>query len=446
MTTVVNNYLRGNFAPVESELTVEDLPVTGSIPEELCGRYLRNGPNPVAPDPATYHWFTGDGMVHGVRLEGGQARWYRNRFVRGDDVADAKGLERLPGPRAGMGGFGANTNVIGQAGRTFAIVEAGTSPVELDYELESVCFSDFDGTLPGGFSAHPKRDPQTGELHTISYYWEWPYLQYTRVGTDGRVHKIVNVPVPGGTMVHDCAITESQVVIFDLPVTFNLEAAMAGTAFPYMWNPEYGARVGLMPLDGDENDVRWSEVELCYVFHPMNAYDLPDGRVVLDVVRHPRMFDHDKLGPNEGTPTLERWTVDPAAGKVLEERLDDRGEEFPRVDERVVGRPHRYGYAANVGIDFEHGPLLKHDLKEGTTTAHDFGKGRVSGEAVFIPRTPDAAEDDGWVMSIVYDATSDSSELTILDAQDFTAAPVATVQLPQRVPFGFHGNWVPDSA
>jgi carotenoid cleavage dioxygenase len=446
MATAVNNYLQGNFAPVDDELTVEDLPVTGHIPDQLCGRYLRNGPNPLGVDPGTHHWFVGTGMVHGIRIEGGRARWYRNRFVRGDAIADRNGWERVPGPRHGMGDGGPNTNVIGHAGRTFALVEAGTPPMELTYELESVAFTDFDGTLPAGFSAHPKRDPITGDLHTVSYYWEWPYIQYTRLGNDGTVNKVVNVPVPGGTMVHDCAITESQVVLFDLPVTFNLEAAMAGTQFPYQWNPDYGARVGLMPLDGDAQDVRWSEVDLCYVFHPLNAYDLPDGRVVLDVVRHPRMFDEDKLGPNEGTPTLERWTVDTSAGKVLEERLDDRGEEFPRVDERVVGRLHRYGYSAKVGIDFAHGPLLKHDLKQGTTTVHDFGKGRVTGEAVFIPRAPDAAEDDGWVMSIVYDATSDSSELVILDAQDFTSPPVATVHLPQRVPFGFHGNWVADSA
>jgi carotenoid cleavage dioxygenase len=327
-----------------------------------------------------------------------------------------------------------------------ALVEAGTPPFELSDDLESVGFNGFEGTLPGGYTAHPKRDPKTGELHAVSYYWEWPYIQYTRVGVDGRVNRIVNVPVPGGTMVHDCAITESHVVLFDMPVTFNLDAAMGGTEFPYFWNPDYGARVGLMPLDGDENDVRWSDVELCYVFHPLNAYDLPDGRVVLDVIRHPKMFDVDKLGPNEGRPTLERWTVDPAAGKVLEERLDDRGEEFPRVDERVVGRPHRYGYAANVGIDFAHGPMLKHDLEEGTTIAHDFGNGRVTGEGVFVPRRADAAEDDGWVMSIVYDATTDGSELVILDAQDFTAAPVASVRLPQRVPLGFHGNWVADDS
>jgi carotenoid cleavage oxygenase len=444
MTTVENSYLQGNFAPVSEEVTAENLPVTGRIPEELRGRYLRNGPNPVEPDPATYHWFTGTGMVHGIRLEGGSAKWYRNRFVRGDSITELRGWPKLTGPRHGMGGVGPNTNVIGHAGRTWALVEAGTPPVELTDDLDSVCFSDFDGTLPGGYTAHPKRDPGSGELHAVSYYWEWQYIQYTRVGIDGKVNKVVDVPVPGGPMVHDTAITESQVVLFDLPVTFDLDGAMAGTAFPYVWNPDYGARVGLLPRDGGADDVRWCDVELCYVFHPLNAYDLPDGRVVLDVVRHPKMFATDKLGPNDGTPTLERWTVDPAAGKVLEERLDDRGEEFPRVDERVVGRPHRYGYAAKVGEGFSHGPLLKHDLKEGTTAVHDFGAGRVTGEGVFVPRTSNAAEDDGWVLAIVYDAGSDSSDLVILDAQDFTGVPVASVRLPQRVPFGFHGNWVPE--
>ena len=444
MSTVTNTYLEGYFAPVADEITAEDLPVTGAIPEELRGRYLRNGPNPIDADPATYHWFTGTGMVHGIRLEGGRARWYRNRFVRGDGIAEAKGWPKVPGPRHNMGGIGPNTNVIGHAGRTWAIVEAGTPPFELTNELESVCFSDFDGTLPGGYTAHPKRDPQSGELHAVSYYWEWPYIQYTRVGVDGRVSKIVNVPVPGGPMVHDCAITESQVVLLDLPVIFNLEAAMGGDTFPYKWDPDYGARVGLLPLAGEADDVRWCEVDLCYVFHPLNAYDLPDGRVVLDVVRHPKMFATDTLGPNEGDPTLERWTVDPAAGKVLEERLDDRAQEFPRVDERVVGRPHRYGYAANLNIGAQGRPLLKHDLRDGTTQAHDFGPSHVPGEGVFIPRTADAAEDDGWVMAIVVDAASGASDLVILDAQDFTAPPVASVRLPQRVPMGFHGNWVPE--
>ena len=140
-----NPYLAGNFGPVTEEVTAFDLEVTGTIPEGLDGRLLRNGPNPHLPleDPAGYHWFLGDGMVHGLRLQDGRAAWYRNRWVRGD-------------------AFGPNTNVIGHAGRTWAIVESGTLPVELTEELESVGTNGFDGTLEGGYTAHPKRDPRTG--------------------------------------------------------------------------------------------------------------------------------------------------------------------------------------------------------------------------------------------------------------------------------------------
>ena len=180
-------------------------------------------------DPKTYHWFTGSGMVHGVRLRDGRAESYRNRFVRDDTVIEVKHWPRTPGPRHGMGSGTANTNVIGLDGRTFAIVEAGGLPVELTYDLDTVQMSDFDGTLPGSFTAHPKRDPATGENHAVVYYWEWDYVQYVVVGTDGRVRKTVDIPVPGKPMVHDCAITESQVVIIDLPVTFDLDAAMSGT-------------------------------------------------------------------------------------------------------------------------------------------------------------------------------------------------------------------------
>src|SRR3954462_3824320 len=223
----VNQYLEGNFAPVSEEVTATDLPVQGRIPESLDRRYLRIGPNPVtAPEPSAYHWFTGDGMVHGVRIRDGKALWYRNRFVRGDRVVQARGGPETPGPRHGMGDGTANTNVIGFAGKTWAIVEAGSLPVELTYELETVTRSNFDGTLPGSFTAHPKQDPVTGELHAIAYYWEWDYIQYLVVGTDGRVRRHVNVPVPGRPMVHDTAITESKVVLFDMPVTFNLDKAM----------------------------------------------------------------------------------------------------------------------------------------------------------------------------------------------------------------------------
>jgi carotenoid cleavage dioxygenase len=173
----------------------------------------------------------------------------------------------------------------------------------------------------------------------------------------------------------------------------------------------------------------------------MNAYDDGD-RVVLDVVRHARMFDTHRLGPDEGPPTLERWSVDLTGGKVVEERLDDRGQEFPRVDERVVGRRHRYGY---VGAFLEEETaLIKHDLQRRTSEVRLLASAGGASEAVFVPSGSNVAEDDGWVLSLVYDPDRDKSDLLVLNASDFTGAPQAIVHLPQRVPFGFHGNWVAD--
>jgi carotenoid cleavage dioxygenase len=428
VTTTESLWLSHNFAPVEEEVTALDLEVTGTIPDGLDGRYLRNGPNPRAvEDPAAYHWFTGDGMVHGVRLRDGKAEWYRNRFVRND------------------GEFGANTNVIGHAGRTWAIVESSGIPIELTDELDPIGPNLFDGTLDEGYTAHPKRHPGTGELHAISYFWAWDHLRYTIVGTDARVRREVRVPVEGGPMVHDCAITEHHVVLFDLPVTFDLDAAMAGSKLPYHWNPDHGARVGLLAHEGEADDVQWFDVDLCYVYHPLNAYEDADGRVVLDVIRHPKMFDRDRTGPNDGATRLDRWTLDTATGVAKEETLDDTYAELPRIDERLVGLPHRYGYAMAFDGPLHHGSAVKYDLATGTTEAHSYGAGRYTDEPVFVPRSPDAAEDEGWLLSFVYDETTDRSDLVIVAADDLAADPVATVHLPRRVPFGFHGNWVPSS-
>jgi carotenoid cleavage dioxygenase len=444
------NYLQRNAAPVHEELTVTELPVTGTLPAHLDGRYLRNGPNPVSEvDPATYHWFTGTGMVHGVRLRDGKAEWYRNRYVRSAEVAEALGEDLHPGPVHMDMDFAANTHVIGHAGRTFAIVEAGSRPYELTHELDTVGPCDFDGTLPGGYTAHPHRDPITGELHAVSYFWGWGNnVQYSVIDVDGKVRHTVDIPVTGSPMVHDFALTESHIVLYDLPVTFDLEQAAVG--FPYAWNPDYPSRVGVMPRAGGADDVRWFDVDPCYVFHTLNAYD-DDSGIVLDVVRHPRMFDTDRNGPNEGASPLYRWTLDTASGKALEEQLDDHSEEFPRIDDRVTGRKHRYGYALGLASDTDSTPytgvgivpatLVKHDLTAGTSATHSFGPGTEPGEFVFVPNSPDAAEDDGVLMGFVYNQADDRSDLTLIDAATFS--PVATVHLPTRVPHGFHGSWIP---
>jgi carotenoid cleavage dioxygenase len=458
-SVAANPYLEGNFAPVTEEVTAgpADLTVTGTIPPELNGRFIRNGPNPVGhPDPAKYHWFTGDGMVHGVRLGDGQAQWYRNRWVRSANVAEALGEEPRLGTaevHAGMD-FPSNTNVIGHAGRTFAIVEAGARPYELTNDLDTIGPCDFGGTLAGGYTAHPKRDPITGELYAVSYFFGWGNdVEVTVIDKDARVRSARRITMGGPTSVHDSAITQTRIILFDLPVLFDMELAMAGSSFPYRWFEDYPARVGLLPREGNVTEPVWHDVDPCYVFHPMNAYDVDGGdSVVVDVARHPSMFRTHQLGPNEGAPTLERWHLDGHGGAVKEERLDDRGQEFPRVDERRVGLPHRYGYSVTVGttgdiLGAESG-LIRHDLDRGTSEVRNFGAGAGAtvGEGVFVARSDDAADGDGWVLLLVHDGSTDSSSLHILNAEDLGGDPQAIVHLPQRVPAGFHGNWVPDPA
>ncbi len=442
-----NRYLTGIFAPVTTEETMLDLPVEGTLPGHLDGRYLRNGPNPIGDvDPATYHWFTGAGMVHGIRVRDGKAEWYRNRWVRSADVAADLGEPARPGPTNGDFDFSANTNVIGHAGRTFAIVEAGSNPYELTDELDTIGPCDFDGTLGGGYSAHPHLDPATGELHTVSYYWAWGnQVRYSVLDPGGRITKLVDVPTTGAPMLHDCAVTATSVVIYDLPVTFDLDLAMTGSKLPYRWNDDYPARIGLLPRDGEGADTQWFDVDPCYVFHTLNAYDDGDT-VVLDLVRHDRMFATDYHGPNEGRPALERWTLDRRSGSVRTAPLAEGGHEFPRIDERLFGSAHRYGYTVGIGNDADgavglENTLYRHDAVAGTTTSRDFGAGSSVGEFVFVPNGPDAAEDNGLLMGFSTDTATDTSRLEVVDAA--TLESVAAVQLPVRIPVGFHGNWIP---
>lgn len=445
-----SQYLSGNYAPVETEVTATNLTVIGSLPPELNGRFLRNGPNPVAaPEPSTYHWFTGDGMVHGIRLSDGRADWYRNRWVRSGDVAQALGEQPRPGPTNEGMDFAANTNVIGHAARTFAIVEAGGVPYELDYELETIGACQFNGALTAGYTAHPKRDPETDELFAISYFWGWGNdMEVTVMDPSAHITSSRRVAFGGPSSVHDTAITEKWIVLLDLPVLLDFEMAGQGSSFPYRWFDDHPARVGLLPRHGDSTDVVWHDVSPCYVFHTMNAYDTDSGGIVVDVVRHNSMFRTIYNGPAEGPPTFERWHIDGLGGPVKEERLDDRGQEFPRIDERRLGRQHRIGYAVAarektdiVGMESE---LIRHDLLANTSTVRKFRSGATIGEAVFVPRSATSQEGDGWVMTLVHQAGTDTSDLYVLNAQDIDGEPQAIVQLPQRVPAGFHGNWIPD--
>ena len=443
-----NPFLVGLNAPMDRELTLEDLAVEGDIPASLDGRYLRIGPNPLHPPAAaSHHWFVGDGMVHGLRLHGGRALWYRNRWIRSTAVSRALGEPPAPGPRHFSDTV--NTNVVGHAGKTWALVEAGGWPVELGEELQTVAHNPFDGSLKGSFTAHAHRDPSTGELHGICYEaTDADRIRHVVVGVDGRVRREEPIAVQHGPSVHDCMLTAQYVVVLDLPVTFSMATLVAGYTFPYVWNPAHRARVGLLKKEAPGSEVLWCDVEPCYVFHPCNAYETADGRVVMDVVAHATMFEHSRQGPNADGSAFERWTIDPQARRVTRQVLDDQPQEFPRPDERRLGQSYRWAYAASLQRDaageFVGGSqLIRHDLQGGARLVHDFGPNRHVGEFVFQPRSPEAAEDDGWLMGLVVDSAAQTTDFVLLNADDFTGPPQAVVHLPHRVPAGFHGNWVP---
>jgi carotenoid cleavage dioxygenase len=334
-------WLRGNFAPVSEEVTAHELKVTGSLPPELQGTFLRNGPNPKSGESS--HWFFGDGMIHGVALRDGRALWYRNRWIRTRTFTDGVDPIHPDGTRDITTGV-ANTHVMAHAGKIFALVESSL-PTEITCELETVGPYDFGGRLRTAMTAHPKVCPVTGELHFFGYDWLQPWLVYHRADAAGNLVQSEVIEVPAPTMIHDFAITDRHVVFMDLPIVFDLERAMQGT-MPYRWSDDYGARVGIMPRGGSNADVRWFEVEPCYVFHPFNAFGNGET-VTVDVARYPQLW-RDTPGAFDSA-RAHRWTFDLRSGSVKERALDDRSIEFPRVDERLTGLEHRYAYAAQSG-------------------------------------------------------------------------------------------------
>ncbi|MGV0601359.1 carotenoid oxygenase family protein, partial [Mycolicibacterium pulveris] len=330
-------FLRGNYAPVTDELTEFDVPVEGAIPPELDGWYLRNGPN---PRQATAHWFVGDGMIHGVRIEAGRAAWYRNRWVRTDSFENDFPLYNADGTR-NLRSSVANTHVVNHAGKTLALVESSL-PYEITNDLETLGAYDFGGKLTNSMTAHPKICPTTGEMHFFGYGSIFaPHVTYHRVEANGELSINRPLDVPALTMMHDFALTANYVVFLDLPIVFDLDIAMKAEAdMPYRWDDNYGARFGVLRRDDPFGEVRWFDVDPCYVFHVANAYDTGGDRIELQAVRYPELWRTS--GGLDVDAVLWSWSIDLRTGAVTERQLDDRPVEFPRIDDRLATLPARY--------------------------------------------------------------------------------------------------------
>lgn len=455
-------YLTGQYEPVRDERDDHDLEVVGELPAGLAGAYLRNGGNPYFSPAGNYHVFDGDGMVHGVHLDGEGGASYSNRWVRsrgltyerekGHGVYGGLGEFKMPDAEAleagGLFKNTANTNIVRHAGHHLALME-GAHPTALDAGLTTLGEYDFGGRLEGAMTAHPKVDPDTGEMLFFGYSPFPPYLRYHVVSAAGELTRSTDIPIDRGVMMHDFATTGGYAVFFDLPAIFDGEAMMAGEP-AIRWKPQAGARIGVLPRDGGGEDMVWIDVDPFYVFHFMNAYER-NGRILVDGCRAsamPTSFGDDPV-PEQGIrPYLWQWEIDPAAGTVTDRQLDDRTGDFPRINDSLNGKPYRFGYQAHTsswtqgeGVWFD--GVIQFDHDTGTSAVCVLGEDMVMGEVAFAPDPAGTEEDDGWLVAFASDLPAGTSEFVVVDTRDVPGGPVARVKLPRRVPFGFHGNWMP---
>lgn len=467
--TTLRRWFVNSWRTSHTEESYRITDIEGEIPRELHGTLYRNGPSQNILPKQGYealHLFDGDGLVHAFHFDEGRID-YTGRFVRSESflAEQESGCYVLPGvgvPGKGDGeAFGLrrqpNTNVVFFAGRLFALVE-NAPPFELDPRtLDSRGWFDLGGRMLGyATSAHPRIDPGTGQMW-IHGYQPWPpYLQLYALEADGTcsLAEIVDAPYP--VMMHDLALTENYVIFPLCPIRIDADVLVRGGTFAdaLLWEPERSLRFGVRPRKAG-GAVRWFETPSPgYLFHFGNAYE--DGeRIVVDACTYPdgasllrglRGFRQGDVGSGlVAYPFL--YELDLETGSCRERQLDDRGAEFPRLDDRRTGRRNRYGYAVmsrerpETPYDEFWSTLVKFDREGGPSQHHRLERGHWSGEAVFVPRHPDAEEDDGFVLSVVYEGPTDRSHVLVLDARHLEASPLARATLRHRIPMGFHGSF-----
>jgi carotenoid cleavage dioxygenase len=344
----------------------------------------------------------------------------------------------------------ANTNIVWHANRLLAL-EEGHMPTELDpVSLETRGYAE---RYAGRVTAHPKIDAETGEMVWFAYSaGPTPLnatMSYGITSAAGEVVRRDDFEAPYTSMVHDFLVTQRHVLFPILPLVGSLDRAMRGGP-PFAWEPERRGYVGVMVRDAGVDTIRWFETGACYVFHPMNAWEEGE-RIFADVMEYPvaPLFHiADGSRGEDASARLVRWTIDLAGASNTIKRtpLDDLAGEFPRFDERHAGLAYRHGwFAANTRRPGQvHFDAIAHiDLTTGQRTAYELPEGDAVGEPIFVPRTADAAEGDGWLLTVAYRGATDHGELMVFEAGDIAAGPIATAEVPRRVPFGFHGNWRP---
>jgi carotenoid cleavage dioxygenase-like enzyme len=453
-------HLSGNYLPVRRETDANDLAVvSGRIPTDLSGAYMRNGPNPLYKPIAFTYPMDGDGMIHAVYFDNGRAR-YRNRFVQTPSLAAERRAGRAiygsfahpvpidptllhPGDPQGPFKNGAFINVIQHGGHLLALNES-TTGYEITRDLETISEWKAGTDKPLRLGAHNRRHPKTGALFAIDYSHAQPTVQIHQIDASGNLVNSFPVALAAPTMIHDFVLTERYIVLLVCPAVFDSAAAQQGQSF-LQWRPGMGTRIGLIALDG--STTQWLDADPFFVFHFANAFER-GGNIFIDYVQH-ESFALGYAQQTQKSPTLHRMTIDLAARKVNDARVAGMVTEFPRVNDALDSLPTRFVYLPTLTETLRlakppsatFNTMMKVNTETGDVVRHDFGN-KIAGEAVFIPRGTNG-EDDGYLAIYAFDQENQTSALVLLDAADIDADPVAVIWLPQRVPQGLHGNWIP---
>jgi carotenoid cleavage dioxygenase-like enzyme len=414
---------------VFAELDAEDLPVEGEIPRELRGVFLRNGPSPIFEPTAGQSPVNAPGMIHAVYLDNGAAH-YRNRWVQTKELL----AEWQAGKQLRAASYPANAHVVIHAGHLLALGECGL-PYRLDRELHTLGPEDFGGALPGGFSSHPKVDPETGEMIAVASNAAESRLDYLVLSSAGVLTKLISFDSPWPAKVHDIAVTRNYVVVFVCPYVLEWPQPR--------WRPGMGTAVALIPRRGTEHGIRWFEGQPFFHLHVMNAFEA-EQYIELQLPWYPSWGV-----PEPGRAELHRLRINLENRTVLDERLDNCHCEFPRINDRFAMRENRYGYAAfrnsRPGERQEPGAfeaLARYDFYTASRTVHTLCTGEFASEPVFVPARGATKEDEGYILVFVYSAAQNRSALHIYAARDLNGHALARILLPCRVPAGSHGSWV----
>nr|AYK03324.1 carotenoid cleavage dioxygenases 1 [Camellia sinensis] len=490
-TSQPHHYLAGNFGPVHDETPpCKDLTIQGYLPECLNGEFVRVGPNPKFTPVAGYHWFDGDGMIHGLRIKDGNAT-YVSRYVRTSrlkqeeffggskfmKIGDLKGFfgllmvnmqmlrAKLKVLDVSYGTGTGNTALIYHHGKLLALSEAD-KPYALkvleDGDLQTLGMLDYDKRLAHSFTAHPKVDPFTGEMFTFGYSHTPPYITYRVISKDGFMHDPVPITIPEPIMMHDFAITENYAIFMDLPLFFKPKEMVKENKLIFTFDATKKACFGVLPRYAkDELLIKWFELPNCFIFHNANAWEEGDEVVLitcrlenpdLDMVNGPVKEKLENFG-NE----LYEMRFNMKTGLASQRKLSAPAVDFPRVNESYTGRKQRFVYATTLDSIAKVTGIIKFDLhaepESGKTKFEvggniqgifDLGPHRFGSEAIFVPRDPGVTseEDDGYLIFFVHDEVTGKSAVNVIDAKPMSADPVAVVELPHRVPYGFHALFV----